>query len=46
MTQCYYPDWEGGYTVGKHRFNKHGDCTTCGEYDPDKDEDNDGRKDK
>ena len=32
-TKCYYPDWEepGSYEVGKHAFNKDGDCTTCGE---------------
>ncbi len=32
--KCYYPDYEGGegaYEVGKHSWNKNGDCTTCGE---------------
>lgn len=28
--KCYYPDWEGGYTIANHQFDKKGDCIICG----------------
>ena len=34
---CYYPDWEGGFEVGKHKFGKDGSCIFCG-YSPPIDE--------
>lgn len=36
--KCYYPDWEGGYTVGEHSWDKEGWCSTCGDYDWNMDE--------
>ena len=37
MKDCIYPDWEGGYIVSKHKFDKDGFCIICGykkeEYD-------------
>lgn len=31
MRECYYPDWEEGLIVGRHIFDKSGDCIICGE---------------
>jgi len=28
--ECVYPDWEGGYIYGKHRYDKDGYCVICG----------------
>jgi hypothetical protein len=30
IEDCVYPDWEGGFSTGKHNFDKDGFCTTCG----------------
>lgn len=32
MSKCIYPDFEGGYYVGKHNFDKDGWCCICGEH--------------
>ena len=32
--RCFYPDWEGGVTVGYHIFDDDGFCNACGTYDP------------
>jgi len=29
-TDCIYPDWEGGYTAGKHLMDNDGYCRVCG----------------
>lgn len=31
MRECYYPDWEDGFIVGRHIFDKKGFCIICGE---------------
>jgi len=30
--KCIYPDWEGGFITGEHRFDKDGYCVICGSY--------------
>jgi len=29
-SECVYPDWEGGFIVGKHHFDNDGYCVICG----------------
>jgi ribonuclease HI len=29
--ECVYPDWEGGFIIGKHVFDNKGFCIMCGE---------------
>ena len=33
-TKCVYPDWEGGFHIGKHTWDKKGWCCVCGEKKP------------
>ena len=32
MNDCIYPDWEGGYELGTHNFDKDGYCSICGKF--------------
>ena len=30
MSNCLYPDWEGGLIRGKHKLDEDGFCVICG----------------
>lgn len=42
--ECIYPDWQGGYETGVHKYDKDGFCIICGHKKQNNNEKENNRK--